>query len=88
VNFPSEKVFNAIVKAIPSVKGIKIDNSDKLLGRIIVKAGVSLFSWGKIYQFKLSEVSDKRTIIRITLSPKTGIMFGGAFDMGKNRKKY
>jgi hypothetical protein len=34
----------------------------------------------------LIETGENKTKVQITSSPKTGIMFGGAFDMGKNRK--
>ena len=81
-----EKVFDAICKAIPTIDGMKIDNADKLLCRITVKAGVSLFSWGENIPIQLIEVGENKTRVQITSSPKTGIMFGGAFDMGKNRK--
>lgn len=79
-------VFDALCLAIPAIKGMKIDSSDKLLGRIVVKAGVSLFSWGENIPIQVLEISENRTKIQITSSPKTGVMFGGAMDMGKNRK--
>ncbi|QPH39785.1 hypothetical protein [Pedobacter endophyticus] len=86
--FPMSKdrVFEAMRRAIPSIKGLKIENADKLQGRFVVKAGVSLYSWGENIPIQLSEISENRTKVQITSSPKTGIMFGGAFDMGKNRK--
>lgn len=86
--FPMSKdrVFEAMKKAIPAINGLKIENADKLQGRFVVKAGVSLYSWGENIPIQLSEISENRTKVQITSSPKTGIMFGGAFDMGKNRK--
>lgn len=81
-----DKVFEAMQKAIPTINGLKIESADKLLGRFVVKAGVSLHSWGENIPIQLSEISENRTKVQITSSPKTGIMFGGAFDMGKNRK--
>jgi hypothetical protein len=81
-----DKVFEAMRKAIPTISGLKIENTDKLQGRFVVKAGVSLYSWGENIPIQLSEISENRTKVQITSSPKTGIMFGGAFDMGKNRK--
>lgn len=81
-----DKVFEAMKKAIPKINGLRIENADKLQGRFLVKAGVSLYSWGENIPIQLSEVSENRTKVQITSSPKTGIMFGGAFDMGKNRK--
>ena len=86
--FPMSKdrVFEAMKRAIPSIKGLSIENADKLQGRFVVKAGVSLYSWGENIPIQLTEISETRTKVQITSSPKTGIMFGGAFDMGKNRK--
>lgn len=86
--FPINKnqVFNAMCFAIPTIKGMKIQSADKLQGRILVKAGVSLFSWGENIPIQLSEVNENLTKVKITSSPKTGAMLGGAFDMGKNRK--
>ena len=84
--FNKETVFNAMVKAIPTVIGLKIDNADKLQSRIVVKASVSLMSWGENIPIQLSEISENLTKVKITSTPKTGVMFGGAFDLGKNRK--
>lgn len=86
--FPINKndVFDAMCKAIPTIKGMKVENADKLQGRILVKSAVSLYSWGENIPIQLLENGDNKTKVQITSSPKTGIMFGGAFDMGKNRK--
>lgn len=86
--FPINKiqVFDAMCLAIPTIKGLKVENADKLQGRILVKAGVSLYSWGENIPIQLLEINENKTKVQITSSPKTGIMFGGAFDMGKNRK--
>lgn len=81
-----DKVFDAMCRAIPTIKGMKIDNADKLQGRIVVKAGVSVWSWGENISVQLIELSENKTKVQITSSPKTGILFGGAMDMGKNRK--
>lgn len=84
--FRKDTVFDALLKAVPTVNGMKIENTDKLTGRVMVKAGVSLWSWGENIPIQLSSLSTTKTKIQITSSPKTGIMFGGAFDLGKNRK--
>lgn len=81
-----DKVFDAMCRAIPTIMGMKIDNADKLQGRIVVKAGVSLWSWGENIPIQLIELSENKTRVQITSSPKTGILLGGAFDLGKNRK--
>jgi len=84
--FNKEGVFTAMVKAIPTIKGMKINSADKLQGRIVVKAGVSLMSWGENIPIQLSEISKNKTRVKIISSPKTGLLFGGAFDLGKNMR--
>ena len=84
--FPKDQVFEALCAAIPTISGMKIESADKLMGRVMVKAGVSLASWGENIPIQLSSIGENLTKVKITSSPKTGIMFGGAFDMGKNRK--
>jgi hypothetical protein len=78
-----DKVFDAMCRAIPTIKGMKIDNADKFQGRIMVKADVTLWSWGENISIQFLELSENKTRVQITSSPKTGI---GALDMGKNRK--
>ena len=86
--FPYHKddVFDAIVHSISTINGLKVDKADKLSGHILVKAGVSLMSWGGNIPMSLAEESFGRTRVSITSTPKTGVMFGGAFDFGKNRR--
>lgn len=49
--YGKEDVFDALVKAIKSLKGMKVDKKDKLGGRILAKAGVSLLHGEKIFLF-------------------------------------
>ncbi|WP_342327626.1 hypothetical protein [Pedobacter sp. FW305-3-2-15-E-R2A2] len=84
--FSKNKVFDALCIVIPSISGLKVESADRLIGRILVKGGVSLASWGENIPIQLTEISENKTRIQITSTPKTGIMMGGAFDMGKNRK--
>ncbi len=84
--YPREVVIEALIAAIPRLPGMKIDNADKLSGRILVKAGVSLMSWGENIPIVVSESAPGRTRVSVTSTPKTGVLFGGAFDLGKNRK--
>ena len=86
--FPMSKdlVFDALCKAIDCINSLKLDSADKLTGRVVAKVGVSLFSWGENIPMQLREIAENKTLLQITSSPKTGAMFGGAFDMGKNRK--
>ena len=81
-----DKVFDAICIAIPTIKGLSIESSDKFSGRVVVKGGVSLASWGENIPIQLTEIDENRTRVSIISSPKTGVLFGGMNDMGKNRK--
>jgi predicted RNA-binding Zn-ribbon protein involved in translation (DUF1610 family) len=97
--FPFDKrtVFNALLRAIPRVEGMSVHSSDQLSGRVVVKAGMSLFSWGEHIPITLAEPTPNKTQVRISSAPKTGISTGGFLDddgffaggdmsFGKNRK--
>jgi len=84
--YHKEDVFDALVLAIPKIKGMKVDKADKLSGHILAKAGVSMMSWGENIPISLTEVFPGRTRVSLTSTPKTGVLLGGAFDLGKNRK--
>jgi len=86
VDFPIPVVFDAASKKLKSNKTFSIDKIDPILHTIAVKAGLSLFSWGENITISFREISSSKTEIVILSTPKTGIMFGGAMDMGKNRK--
>ena len=84
--FNKEIVFNAILKAIPNIEGMELDSTDNQSSLIRVKVGMSWKSWGENVDVRLIEISQNSTKIEITSSPKTGILFGGALDFGKNNK--
>jgi Short C-terminal domain len=84
--FRKDTVFDAVCKAVPNIGGMKIDSSDKLSGRLMVKTGMTLFSWGENIPIQLTSISETKTKIQVTSAPKTGMYGGGAFDMGKNRE--
>ena len=84
--FPREVVLDALVKAVGAVPGMTIDTVDKAAGRVLIKAGMSLMSWGENIPIQVSSSANNRSRVAITSTPKTGALFGGAFDLGKNRK--
>ena len=87
VDFGWENVFSAVEKAIPNIKGMKIDTVNKIMKIINVKTGVSLLSWGENVSITLTPIEDKKTKISILSAPKTGgAVYGYTFDMGKNRQ--
>ena len=81
-----DDVFNALLEAVPQIQGLGVHSSDKLAGRILAKAGVSLMSWGESIPISVVEVAPGRTRVSVLSTPKTGVLFGGAFDLGKNRR--
>jgi hypothetical protein len=82
--YPREQVFDALLQVIPTV-GMKVDRHDRATGLISAKAGVSLMSWGENIPISITETAPGRSRVAITSTPKTGVLFGGAFDLGKNR---
>lgn len=84
--FSRKTVFKAIMEAAPNISGLSLDSADEISGRVTFNAGVSLASWGENIPVQLIKVSPTRTQMKIMSSPKTGVMFGGAMDFGKNQQ--
>lgn len=84
--YSKKTVFDALMEAAPKIDGLELDSADEVSGRITFKAGISLASWGENIPVQLLEVTPTRTQMKVMSSPKTGIMFGGAMDLGKNRR--
>lgn len=84
--YSKKAVFNAIMEAAKNISGLSLDSADELSGRVTFKAGVSLASWGENIPVQLEEMGANQTKMKVLSTPKTGIMFGGAMDFGKNRQ--
>lgn len=82
--FSKDVVFDAMIKAIPTVKGMKISSSDKLSGRITVKTGVTIASFGENVPIQLISVAENKTQVKISSAPKIATFASAALDMGKN----
>ncbi len=66
-----QDVYNAILWAVKNIKGMKVENADPVSSRILVKAGVSLMSWGEVIPIQLSEDRPGTTVVSVTSTPKT-----------------
>jgi len=84
--FTFQTVFKAIMEAAPNIDGLSLDSADEMSGHIAFKAGVSLASWGENITVQLIKVAPTQTKMLILSTPKTGVMFGGAMDLGKNHQ--
>lgn len=84
--FSQKTVFKAIMEAAPNIEGLSVDSADEMSGRVTFKAGVSLASWGENIPVQLVRIAPSRTQMKVLSTPKTGVMFGGAMDFGKNRR--
>lgn len=84
--FSQKTVFKAIMEAAPNIEGLTVDSADEMSGRVTFKAGVSLASWGENVPVQLIQIAPNRTQMKVLSTPKTGVMFGGAMDLGKNRR--
>lgn len=85
VPYNTENTYDALKKACTNIEGFEISNCNDISKTIYIKAGVSLFSWGENITVVVNN-SQNGSEVSILSTPKTGVMFGGALDMGKNRK--
>jgi predicted RNA-binding Zn-ribbon protein involved in translation (DUF1610 family) len=77
--FPFDRatVFEALVRAVPKVEGMSVHSADRLSGRVVVKTGASLFSWGENIPIALSESAPERTRVHLDSTAKTGVVGAG-----------
>lgn len=87
VSYSLEDTYSALKDAAQQLAlgSYKIDKFDDNLKIAYLKAGVSLFSWGENINVSVKKSATGATVSIISV-PKTGVMLGGAMDMGKNRK--
>lgn len=86
VPYPEDDVFDALLEAILTISGMKVQTVDKSGGTVSVRAGVSIASWGENITISVAAISSAVTRVDVVSRPKTGMFLGGAFDLGKNRK--
>ena len=89
VNCEFEHAFDAIINAIKNMKKTKIKSANKVLGRIVIKTGMSLFSWGELLTVTL-EAIDGKTKIEVISENKTFIGtqgIGSQVTIGRKNKK-
>lgn len=86
VPYSLEDTFTALKSICSKLSGFSVDKFDETLKIAYLKAGVSLFSWGENVNVTVTSSQSGGSEISILSTPKTGILFGGANDMGKNRK--
>ena len=77
---PKAKVMNAITTAASQV-GLTVENVDEVGGRIRLKAGMSLTSWGEYISIQLMENNNSQTRVVVNCDSKSN---GGSSS--RNRK--
>lgn len=86
VPYSEDDTFLALKSAIKKVKGFKVERFDSTMKTVYAKTGMSTFSWGENITVSVRNCPDGTAEVLVLSTPKTGALFGGATDMGKNRK--
>jgi len=81
LDYERDKVFYAIEKAIPNIKGMKLIESNSVTKRLIIKSGGSMLSpGGESITITLESIESTKTRMSIVSQTKVGL------DGGKNKK--
>ena len=86
VDFPKNVVFACASTALKNNKLFEVREIDSVMHTITLSAGMSLFSWGENIRIVIKGNDSNTTDIFIESAPNRMSVFGGGFDMGKNRK--
>jgi hypothetical protein len=81
VNLSQNDILRKLSQNIDNRKWSKAVNSDPSIG-LKYKIRTSFKSWGEIVFIKVSEITEKKSVIRITSKP---LLFTTLLDYGKNR---
>jgi hypothetical protein len=82
--FPTVVVFRALETAVPTLKGMKIAESNQIAGHLFIKTGASAWSWGEKVQLSVLDAGPGRSRLQIASGGKT--IMGSATTHSKNRK--
>ena len=86
VPYSLDSTFEALKKAILRLSGFKAVRFDDNTKTAYLKARASWVSWGENLTVSLKQIKIDKTAVTIISTPKTGILYGGAIDFGKNRE--
>jgi hypothetical protein len=82
--FKKQTVFRALCMALDNLKGMTVDSRDDLASRLVVKVGMSAFSWGEKVAITVTKNSENSSVVAVQSGAKT--ILGSATTHGKNRE--
>jgi len=85
VSYAPESVYLALFNCDWENNKFSMDSFDDTTRTIFLKSGASMKSWGENITVSVHKNNDTSKVVFLS-TPKTGILFGGLFDMGKNRE--
>lgn len=81
--FAFDRVYESLIEVLPR-HGFKIQEHDKVIGRIQASSGMSLFSWGENLALSVLRQDPENTVVEIDSSLKLGANLAGAHRHAKN----
>ena len=72
VDFDIDRVYDEMLKCIPTIKGFKVKSESKMAHSISVSFGASLFSWGELLSITMQRLGDQQTKICFAAQSKMG----------------
>lgn len=91
VNYNIEKVYDTLLRVLPSIDGFSITDKNKVAHRISVDVKASLPSsekilgtWGELMSISLNDVSDQKTSIQFVAQSKIGTELASNKKNAKN----
>ena len=80
-NYPQSTVMQALLQAIPGIKGMRVDQVDEAGGYIVAKAGASMASWGEKIPIQVTALSQSTCRVDMRSAVRAQLV-----DWGKNKK--
>ena len=76
VDHPKDQTFDALVQALPTLKGVKVKSADPTSGHIEAATGVSIRSWGEKLRLDVVEAGDG-SVVQVSSGNKAQLVSWG-----------
>jgi len=82
--FPKAVVFRALGQAVAATTGMEAEEIDHVAGRLVIKTGMTLLSWGERVVASVFDQGAMRSRLAVKSAPKT--IVGSGLSHTRNRK--
>jgi hypothetical protein len=78
---PYDEAFDLCIESLRSIRKCRIQEEDRLRGKIVARTGITWKTWGDVITFELRRIEGNRTLVTVSSRP---VVRTTLVDYGKN----